>query len=221
MTCGLRRGDDGFPRRRWLGRDPSSRAGLGGAARRESPCRPLRGPLLLRGPPPGGRARRPSLASSVLPSVRLGDREPARPARPGSRSSPPRVRRTDRRETSAGPKGGEAGGRCGRSPLRASLPRAAGVPLRPRQGPAASRLPRRRVGLFPRRQFPSPNTWAGYPRRRPRPGSAAVQSLELPRVARPGTGELRLDSPRPPRRPRGLPSGGVPGRAERPVVLPV
>lgn len=188
---------------------PASRAGLDGstpvAGLRASRSGVLSSSCGLR--TAAERDGLPLVSRFVRPSFRLSLRPragPRGPARPGSCSSPPRVRRTDRRETSAGPKGGEAGGRCGRSPLGASFPRAVGAP--PGRGRGRRRRGRRAggVALFPRRQFPSPNTWAGYPRRRSRPG---VGGGSKPRAASPGEAG---DVGAPPRLPTSPPAAAGP-----------
>lgn len=226
MARVLRRRDQGFPRRRWLGRDPSFPGGARRVdPRREPPRLPLWGALLLPRPPHGGRARRSpllSLASSVLPSVRLCDREPDPAGRPGSCSSPPRVRRTDRRETSAGPKGGEAGGRCGRSPLGASPSARGRRAARPRLGPAVSRSPRRRGRpLSAPPSFPPQTRGPGTRDVAPRPG---VGGGSKPRAASRGEAGDRGAPPRLPTSPpaaAGPPERRGPGPSRAPGPLSV
>lgn len=173
---------------------PHDRAGLDGPSRREALSRRLREFVLL-------RALRPAVERDVLPSrfVRLAPpvarRGRARPKRPGSRPSPPRVRRTDRRETSAGPTG-EGGGRRGRS---------FGGPLGRSDGASSGRGRARRrprvcvrgsAALPPPPQFPSPTCGPGTVIRPPgrrfkassclaRRGRGPGSSASTPRVPTP------------------------------------
>lgn len=220
----LRRRDEGFPRRRWLGRDPSF-PGRGSTGR--PPSRASEPPALGCSPPPAASARRPSatlpppLSCFVRPSFRPSLRPRAGPRGPARLPLLSPSGASDRSEGNFRRPEGWRGGR----PLRPFSAR--GVPFRARSarrpaeagvGGVAVAAPEGSAS-FRAASFPPQTRGPGTRDVRPLlGGSAAVQSLELPRVARPGTGELRLDSLRPPRRPRGLPSGGVPGRAERPVL---
>lgn len=82
VTRVLRRRNNSFPCRRWLGCDLSSWVGLDGSPHQEAPCCPLWGPLLLHGLRPAAKHVTPlSLCLTFLPSVFATESRTGRPTR--------------------------------------------------------------------------------------------------------------------------------------------
>lgn len=219
VTRGHRSRDDGSPCRRWLGRDPQlpgrGSAGLPVA----SPCASRSGVLSSS----AASARRPS-ASTLSRFVRPSSLVLVTECRPGGPARLPLLSPSGASDRSEGNFRRPEGWKGGRPLWLFSAPCVPSVrgrrAARPRPGPAVSRSLRLRVRLFPRRQFPSPNTWAGYPRRCP----ARVGGGSKPRAASRGEAGDWGAPPRLPKSPpaaAGPPERRGPGPSRAPGLLHV
>lgn len=215
VTREPRRRDDGFPAVVGRSATPPAGRGIGG-----TPCRAAPAPPALGSSPPlAASARRPSVSPlPSRPSFRLSSRPRAGPA-DGARLPP--LSPSGASDRSEGnfrrPEGGRRVAAAAVLTLRASLQRAAGAPPGRGRGRRRRGCRGRGVGLFPRRQFPSPTRG---------PGTRDVLrgGGSKPRAASPGEAGDRGAPPRLPTSPpaaAGPPErrGPGPSRAPGPVSV--